>query len=66
MGPSNTEEKQNSGLISAGLVMLLVLATPLAYAQEPFCGDGIFNPDNNEQCDDGNTVDGDGCCRPFA
>ena len=53
------------------LVMLLVLATPLAYAQLPsppggpppvppvpvlpFCGDGIVNSDN-EQCDDGNTT----------
>ncbi|MDQ3774626.1 MAG: DUF4215 domain-containing protein [Pseudomonadota bacterium] len=61
MGLSNTEQKRNSGLISAGLVMLLVLATPLAYAQDPICGDGIFNPDNNEQCDDGNNVEGDGC-----
>ena len=39
--------------------MLLVLATPLAYAQEPFCGDGIEAPP--EQCDDGNTTDGDRC-----
>ena len=61
MALSNTGETRNSGLIPAGLMMLLVLATPLVYAQEPFCGDGIFNPDNNEQCDDGNTVDGDGC-----
>ena len=61
MGLPNTEQKRNSGLISAGLVMLLVLATPLAYAQDLFCGDGIFNPDNTEQCDDGNNVDGDGC-----
>ncbi|MCA1853247.1 MAG: DUF11 domain-containing protein [Beggiatoa sp.] len=42
--------------------MLLVFATPLAYAQDdPVCGDGIVNPDNNEQCDDGNNVDGDSC-----
>jgi len=61
MGLSNTEQKRNRGLIPAGLVMLLVLVTPLAYAQEPSCGDGIFHPDNNEQCDDGNTVEGDGC-----
>ncbi len=59
MGLSNTGEKRNSRLISAGLVMLLVLATPLAYAQEPFCGDGTTTPP--EQCDDGNTTDGDGC-----
>lgn len=52
MGLSNNEQKRNSGLISAGLVMLLVLATPLAYAQfptppppdAPFCGDGIRDP----------------------
>ena len=35
MGLSNTEQKRNRGLIPAGLVMLLVLVTPLAYAQEP-------------------------------
>ena len=58
MGLSNTEQKRNSGLISAGLVMFLVLAAPLAYAQ-PFCGDGTQTPP--EECDDGNTADGDGC-----
>ena len=25
------------------------------------CGDGILNPANGEQCDDGNLTDGDGC-----
>jgi cysteine-rich repeat protein len=60
MGLSNTGEKRNSGLIPAGLVMLLVLATPLAYAQEPVCGDGTTTTPP-EQCDDGNTTDGDGC-----
>ncbi len=25
------------------------------------CGNGIFEIDNNEQCDDGNRIDGDGC-----
>ncbi len=25
------------------------------------CGNGIVEPDNGEQCDDGNTMDGDGC-----
>jgi cysteine-rich repeat protein len=25
------------------------------------CGDGIPNPDCDEQCDDGNNVNGDGC-----
>lgn len=27
----------------------------------PACGDGFANPLVNEQCDDGNTADGDGC-----
>jgi len=27
----------------------------------PVCGDGILTYTNGEQCDDGNTVDGDGC-----
>ncbi len=27
----------------------------------PVCGDGIANYQNGEQCDDGNTVSGDGC-----
>ncbi len=33
------------------------------YAVPPRCGDGVIDPD--EQCDDGNLVDGDGCndCR---
>lgn len=25
------------------------------------CGDGILSPNNGEECDDGNNVDGDGC-----
>jgi cysteine-rich repeat protein len=25
------------------------------------CGDGIFSPNNGEECDDGNNIDGDGC-----
>ncbi len=25
------------------------------------CGDGILDPDGFEECDDGNTIDGDGC-----
>ncbi len=27
----------------------------------PFCGDGNINNDIGEQCDDGNSIDGDGC-----
>jgi cysteine-rich repeat protein len=27
----------------------------------PYCGDGIVTYSNGEQCDDGNTLDGDGC-----
>ena len=27
----------------------------------PKCGDGVINKDNGEECDDGNTTDGDGC-----
>lgn len=30
------------------------------YCAEPVCGDGIYDP-NAEECDDGNTVSGDGC-----
>jgi cysteine-rich repeat protein len=25
------------------------------------CGDGVLQPESGEQCDDGNTVSGDGC-----
>ncbi len=28
---------------------------------ESVCGDGIIDPNNDEECDDGNTVSGDGC-----
>jgi len=28
---------------------------------EPICGDGVFDLVNNEECDDGNAIDGDGC-----
>ncbi len=34
---------------------------------EGFCGDGVVDFDNGEECDDGNTDDGDGCdadCQP--
>lgn len=27
----------------------------------PICGDGLYDPTNNEFCDDGNTNNGDGC-----
>ena len=27
----------------------------------PVCGDGVFEPDAGEICEDGNTIDGDGC-----
>ena len=27
----------------------------------PICGNGLFQPANNEQCDDGNLQDSDGC-----
>lgn len=27
----------------------------------PFCGNGVFELVNNEQCDDGNNVNTDGC-----
>lgn len=29
--------------------------------REPYCGDGIVQSDRGEECDDGNTQDGDGC-----
>ncbi len=32
---------------------------PVAGCPDPLCGNGFFNGD--EECDDGNTVDGDGC-----
>ena len=28
-----------------------------------FCGDGIFSPENNEICDDGDTINSNGCTR---
>ncbi|MEM2963759.1 MAG: lamin tail domain-containing protein [Candidatus Anstonellales archaeon] len=28
---------------------------------EPYCGDGIVQPEIGEQCDDGNNINGDGC-----
>ena len=27
----------------------------------PVCGDGLYDPTNNEFCDDGNNNSGDGC-----
>ncbi len=30
-------------------------------ALNPLCGNGILEPENGEQCDDGNTAAGDGC-----
>jgi cysteine-rich repeat protein len=40
-------------------LLLLLPATALAQPQ-PACGDGVVN-DSAEECDDGNTVGGDGC-----
>jgi len=31
------------------------------FASNPLCGNGILEPENGEQCDDGNTIGGDGC-----
>jgi cysteine-rich repeat protein len=36
--------------------LCFVLANP-----EPYCGDGLLDGDNGEQCDDGNRKGGDGC-----
>jgi cysteine-rich repeat protein len=33
----------------------------LPSAKNPVCGDGVVEPLAGEQCDDGNTLDGDGC-----
>jgi cysteine-rich repeat protein len=33
----------------------------LGPASSSKCGDGVVDPDRGETCDDGNTVDGDGC-----
>lgn len=40
-------------------------AQPLAANAAPdgFCGDGVVDEDLGEQCDDGNTIGGDGCNR---
>lgn len=37
------------------------LFTTPAPEPEPFCGDGIIQQESGEQCDDGNTANGDGC-----
>jgi len=47
-----------------GLVVVLgfvLVLSPPALAQAEKCGDGNLDVDLGEQCDDGNTVDGDGC-----
>ena len=33
----------------------------IATCEEPFCGDGYVQTTLGELCDDGNTIDGDGC-----
>ncbi|HHX58484.1 MAG TPA: DUF4215 domain-containing protein [Candidatus Moranbacteria bacterium] len=38
----------------------IVNSVTINYTRAPFCGDGIINQPS-EQCDDGNTQDGDGC-----
>ncbi|MEM6638640.1 MAG: DUF4215 domain-containing protein [Pseudomonadota bacterium] len=54
-----TTTRRLAGLKSA-LCIGLLLGTPAAAAQGGFvCGDSFVGP--NESCDDGNTVDGDGC-----
>ncbi len=40
----------------AGLICMTGQCAPA-----PKCGDGILQPNNNEECDDGNNKDGDGC-----
>lgn len=53
-----------ASLLTAGLLTLLTM-TGLGCSSPPtqseFCGDGILN--GNEECDDGNSQEGDGCDR---
>lgn len=39
----------------------VVCPQPYTGPISPTCGNAIVEPDKGEQCDDGNTVDGDGC-----
>jgi cysteine-rich repeat protein len=50
-------------LLSASLLLLPLGAAGCARPAPPppYCGDGVWNPERGEQCDDGNLVMGDGC-----
>ena len=46
-------------IIFAALISTVSIPTMQAFAGPGFCSDGILDP--GEQCDDGNTIDGDSC-----
>jgi cysteine-rich repeat protein len=58
-GLSENMMKKNLAIFSVLMVMVL-MATSIACADNGYCGDGFLDP-TTEECDDGNTISGDGC-----
>jgi fibro-slime domain-containing protein len=62
--PGGVGGKGGTGTTNGAGGIVVILTTPDAALNRPSggnCGDGII--ERNEQCDDGNTVSGDGCSR---
>jgi cysteine-rich repeat protein len=49
-----SDDNGNGSMATLGKVLL-------GSASSSKCGDGVVDPDRGETCDDGNTIDGDGC-----
>jgi cysteine-rich repeat protein len=64
---SGTTNGTNAGLTNMFTDLLEILVPletpipPVPSACNLQCGNGAIDADNNEECDDGNTADGDGC-----
>ncbi len=48
-----------SGAALAAMFALFLMGCPGTGGDDPVCGNGV--PEQGESCDDGNTIDGDGC-----
>jgi len=60
-GVKEGNEECDNGAANSDTVPDACRKTPPNDCKNAFCGDGVTDPSRNEECDDGNTADGDTC-----